>query len=262
MPSSRLATPASARAERNLPDLIHGNRIGMSDLVAARKRFLERPETLRNLRRDFREWHLGRPRYAIWAIDVDRPEIRRQVAAAERHLADLLLDGYRRQPHVTLATCGFPNAAPERADDFGADALAAQLRALGEMRRLPFDLEIGILASFSSAPFLHADDPGQALPALRACLAPRAASDEHAHDYLPHVTVGLYAGAWPSAAVGRRLDAFAGAERARCRIERISLMTYAAAEIGGVLTTVADYHLAEGRIEWREVSPFAALNGD
>ena len=37
-----------------------------------------------------------------------------------------------------------------------------------------------------------------------------------------------------------------------CRITRLSLMGYVAADIGGELFTLADYHLAERRLQWRE----------
>ncbi len=74
----------------------------------ARAAFAAAGQTLPNVRRDFPEWHRGRPRYALWALDVDIPAVRHAVAAAETHLAGRLLAGYRRQPHVTLGLCGFP----------------------------------------------------------------------------------------------------------------------------------------------------------
>ena len=83
----------------------------------ARAAFLAAGQTLRNERRDFPEWHLGRPHYALWAVDVDLPDVRQAVAGAEAHLDGLLLDGYRRQPHITLALCGFPTAEPQHPDD-------------------------------------------------------------------------------------------------------------------------------------------------
>jgi hypothetical protein len=43
----------------------------------------------------------------FWALDVDTPELRQAVSRAECHLSGLLLDDYRRQPHVTLDLCGF-----------------------------------------------------------------------------------------------------------------------------------------------------------
>jgi len=62
--------------------------------------------------------------------------------------------------------------------------------------------------------------------------------------------VGLYAGGWPVADVLARLDAFQAAPPLCCRIERISLMSYAAPEIGGRLTTLAEFTLADRRLSW------------
>ena len=69
----------------------------------ARTAFAAAGQTLQNVRRDFPEWHRGRPRYALWALDVDVAPVREAVAGAASHLDGLLLDNYRRQPHITLA---------------------------------------------------------------------------------------------------------------------------------------------------------------
>lgn len=208
--------------------------------------------TLRNVRRDFSEWHLGRPRYALWALDVDLAPLRQRVRAAQDHLGGLLLAHYRRQPHVTLSLCGFPSEAPCHADDFGAETLRAQLAALGQARPRPFDIEIGALASFTSAPYLTVSDEGGAIAALRACLA-----DSYLQAggcaYTPHVTVGLYADAWPVPAVQARLDSFVCGAPLRLRIAGINLMSYAAADIGGPLQRVARYEFDSAALRWEDM---------
>lgn len=207
--------------------------------------------TIRNVRRDFPEWHLGRPRYALWALDVDVAPVCERVRVAQRHLHDLLLGGYQRQPHITLSLCGFPSEAPRHADDFGAQALRAQLDALRQARLEPFEIEIGALASFTSVPYLRVHDAGGHIAVLRRCLA---CADVSALDgaYTPHVTVGLYADAWPLAAVQARLDSFVCDAPLRLRVARVSLMAYAAAEIGGPLQRLADYDLGSGALRWEE----------
>ncbi len=218
----------------------------LDDVRAA---FLAAGQTLPNVRRDFPEWHLGRPHYALWAVDVDLPEVRHAVAGAEAHLGGLLLDGYRRQPHITLALCGFPTTAPQQPDDYSPAHLAAQLAALTAGSPAPFDLTIGGLASFSSAPYLSVADPAGGIHHLRCALA--GDHDEPGGRYTPHVTVGLYAGAWPTAPIQLRLDAF-GAPALTCRVERICLTCYAAPEIGGSLTTLASFDLARRQLDWHQ----------
>lgn len=209
------------------------------------------PYTIANVRRDFPEWHLGRSRFALWAIEVDFPVVSQQVHAAQQHLEDFLLSGYKRQPHITLSICGFPCHNPKHADDFGVDHFEEQMMTLRRTCLKPFEINIGRLTSFSSAPFFHVSDTSNSIAALRACLtssAPGYPSD----NYTPHVTVGLYAGAWPKEQAKMRLNTFPQAELSPCLIQRISLMSYSAFEIGGPLITIADYHFEQATIQWHQ----------
>jgi 2'-5' RNA ligase len=215
----------------------------------ARADFLAAGHTLENVRRDFPEWHRGRPRYLLWAIDADQPAVREQVARATHHLQDLLLAGYVRQPHLTLALCGFPTDEPRQDDDFGPTALLAQLKALRAAACAPFMLQIGHLASFSSAPFLAVQDLEGGLGVLRDALS--ATTHPTGSPYVPHVTVGLYNGRYSTPKVQARLDAHA-ARPVLCPVDRISLMSYASAEIGGPLAHLADYDLASQVLVWRD----------
>ena len=215
--------------------------------------------TLRNVRRDFPEWHLGRPRYALWALDVDAAPVRQRVQAAQSHLDGLLLPDYCRQPHITLSLCGFPSDAPRHADDFGAETLRAQLADLQRAQPRPFEIAVGALATFTSAPYLSVSDAGGHIAALRACLM-GGEGGESGLTYTPHVTVGLYADAWPMPAVQARLASFAVDAPLRLRVVGVSLMAYAAAEIGGPLMQMADYDFGSGALRWN-APEFAAMRG-
>lgn len=223
----------------------------------ARTAFAAAGQTLQNVRRDFPEWHRGRPHYALWALDVDVTPVRKAVAGAARHLDGYLLDDYRRQPHITLALCGFPSNSPQHADDFGPAALDAQLAALVAAAPAPFTVEIGQLASFSSAPFLAARDVDGGISALRRALT--GAPSDPGGPYTPHVTVGLYGGAWPTARVQAQLDGFDSHPAIHYRIERLSLMSYAAPEIGGPLTTLADFCLVTRQLVWAAGKPLSGF---
>jgi 2'-5' RNA ligase len=215
--------------------------------------------TLRNERRDFPQWHRGRPDYALWALDFDTAAIAPRMAAAQRHLAPWLLDGYVRQAHITLSLCGFPSPTPRHADDFGPAQLRAQLAALQQARPLPFAIAIGGLATFSSVPYFTVQAAGATLQTLRACLAAPAAL-ALPDRYVPHVTVGLYADAWPLAAVQQSLDAFAmcepGFENVRVLVSGVSLLAYTASEIGGCLRCLARYDFATGALHCTPGFPF------
>ena len=225
----------------------------MADFSDLRRRFIQGQHTIKNVRRDFHEWHSGRPRFAIWAIDIDCPATRQQISLANQHLSGLLLDGYCRKPHITLGICGFLSKAPKHTDDYGMVQLQADLAALGNARLKPFEIQIGALNSFSSAPFFHVHEPSHGVSALHQCLASSVQGINA--DFVPHVTVGLYAEALSAEMITKRLDAFVHADVGYL-VNSISLMSYAAAEIGGELTTIADYHFDRMEIEWREPPPF------
>jgi 2'-5' RNA ligase len=214
---------------------------------------IEASHTLRNEQRDFVEWHRGRAPYVFWGLDVDTPAVVERVAAARLHLDGLLLAGYCRQPHLTLELCGFAGEAPLADDEFGGAYLSAQIAALRQAAPAPFEIEIGALASFTSAPYLRVGDAGRCLAALRDSLAVEG-SCRLLGDYTPHVTVGLYADAWPADSVRSRLHEFVAAELLSCRIERISLMAYAPSEIGGPLQRLGDFHLGRREMCWPDAA--------
>lgn len=211
----------------------------------------QEPFTLPSECRDFVEWHLGRSPYLFWAVDLDTPVVRQRIDRAAMQLDGLLLDTYCRQPHVTLDVCGFPSGEPRYPDDFGPELVHAQCLALRAARLACFEIEIGGLASFSSAPYLGVADHGGGLAAVRKCLAVDG-TNRLTGAFTPHLTVGLYAHAWPAAMVHSRLAGFAAGEPLRCRVERISLMSYAPAEIGGPLSRVGSFHLESGRMRWHD----------
>lgn len=209
--------------------------------------------TLRNVRQDFPEWHLGRQHYALWALAVDTPAVCQRLQAAQTHLQPWLLEGYRRQAHITLALCGFPSEMPVHGDDFGPAALQQQVQALRQCAPQPFGLRIGGLDSFASVPYLTVQADAGALDSLRLCLAHGALNAAPAQ-YVPHVTVGLYADAWPMATLQTQFQRFAAPEALALHIDRISLMRYVSREIGGPLQTLAHYSLESQRLVWTGAS--------
>ena len=186
--------------------------------------------------RDYPEWHRGRARYGVWTLPVEWPQVLARVARAQAHLGDWLHQGYRRQAHITLFVCGFPAEQALLDDDFPLARLAAQQQALRELGAAPFELHIGSLDSFASAPFLSVTDPAGRLEALRATLAGHSAEIRQS-PYHAHLTVGLYACSLPGAAIAERLAAFDEDEPLPLGVDELHYSTYAAAELFGPLHT-------------------------
>jgi 2'-5' RNA ligase len=217
----------------------------MQTLAEVRRQFLQSQDTQANVRGNFSEWHAGRRDFWIWALDVACPPVCARVARAAHRLDGCLLDGYRRAPHITLGICGFPAARSVAADSYTPEHLAAQLAALERLQPQVLTLELGAAASFRSAPFLHVADPQLRLDGLRAALSGPCEALRR-DDFLPHVTIGLYAGAWASAEMARRLSAGGDEHALPLHIDRVCLMRYTAADIGGPLEILAEYRFGRG----------------
>lgn len=216
----------------------------MSAAVRAWQRFCALPATVANVVRDFHEWHLGRPRYAVWAIALDAGPWDERIAAAAGALDGLLLADYRRQLHITLHACGFPAPKAFHNDDYLSTQFKAQCEALKCLALRPFDLHIGGAGSFATAPYLEVHDGEESLPRLRDALSV-GGNEYRDTEYVPHVTVGLYGVAHPAPDVARRLEPLRNAQLLPLRVRRLALMTYDSRVIGGPLETLCEFDLAD-----------------
>ena len=202
------------------------------------------PTTIPAEKRDFPEWHHGRETYAVWILRLEEDAIREKFKAAREHLDGYLLEPYRRQPHITLFVCGFLVDASQYNDDFSHEQLQAQFRILEKASIAPFEIEIGGLNSFASAPYLEVHDPEGGIPRLRDVLS-RGAREFRTAPFTPHLTVGLYAGAFPSNEVARRLADFSGVS-IRWKVNQITLASYKANEFAGELSYRKEFILVDG----------------
>lgn len=200
--------------------------------------------TLACVQRDFVEWRQGRTHYAVWAIDVDTPALRAATEVLRAHLAACLLPGYQRQPHVTLQLCGFPVAVPRCDDDYPAAALQRHIAALQAAAPAPFTLEVGRPDSFISAAYFSVDDCSGGIRAARAALT--GTEDDFA--YTPHVTCGLYRGEFHLPTLLREMAGCNPGLPVRLPVERLTLMVYEAAIIGGPLVSLCEFDLATRQI--------------
>ncbi|MGD8402659.1 MAG: 2'-5' RNA ligase family protein [Anaerolineales bacterium] len=183
--------------------------------------------------RDFPKWHRGRETYAVWVLRVGDASILDIFKSAQKHLSRYLLEPYRRQPHITLFVCGFLVDAPHYNDDFTSAQLQAQRYVMEQAQCKPFEIEIGGLNSFASAPFLEVRDPDNGIAHLREILA-CGGREFRTAPYRPHLTVGLYGGAFDSQEVTGHLSEFPS-DPIRWKVESITLATYRAREIAGPL---------------------------
>ena len=200
--------------------------------------------TIPSVEGDFHRWHGGREHALVWALDVDRPDMRDLVAAAQARLDGLLVPGYHRQPHVTVSFAGLLGEPDLPA--YGRDELERDLAAVRPTLAGPVDVRAAGWDSFLMAPYLAVDAPWlrQANAALPGVPADAPAS------YDPHVTVGLFAVAAPLDEVMARLQA--PVPEQVWRVTHLSLMRYATRDIAGPLTTEGRLDLTTGEWSWED----------
>ena len=186
--------------------------------------------------RDFPEWRRGRETYSVWILHMEDKALRDKFEAARKHLKGYILEPYQRQPHITLFVCGFLVEVPQYDDDFTQAQLQSQIGSLENTRIQPFEIEIGGLNSFASAPYLEVHDPQGGIARLREVLADGVREFRTA-PYTPHLTVGQYADKFESKGVTRRLAEFP-ADPIKWKVAQITFATYRADEIAGRLTNL------------------------
>lgn len=192
---------------------------------------------------NFVRWHLGRPFYAVWIVEVDTAEVHAQISALRRHLDDWLLPDYRRQPHITLAVCGFPQAQMTDVHSYTAGDFQRDIACLRGTPPAAFMLETTVADSFTTAPYLGLRGDTPALHAMRTAL--RGEPDP---PYVPHITAGFYRRELAMTNVRQKLHTLA-LQPISLEINDITLAVYAGSEIAGRLFPVCRYSLREGHLQ-------------
>ncbi len=221
--------------------------------------FLASGHTIPTQRRDFPDWHRGRPRYWCWVLEIDCPTVVARWRRARQRLSACLRED-RRLPHITLAACGFLQAevlpqddgrcqgdsGAERFikresltefscdDDFSFPQLQRQMRALSGAADTAFDVHIGGVNSFASAAFLEVSDPSGGLERLRQRLLP-ATNDFRNEPYCPHLTLGLYRRRIDCRALAPVLYNAVEATPLALQVSSLALVSYASDDVGSPL---------------------------
>ncbi|MGC1453909.1 MAG: 2'-5' RNA ligase family protein, partial [Nitrospirota bacterium] len=183
---------------------------------------------------DLPDWHHGRQDYSVWLIELNSMEVSQKVRAAREHLSEFLIQPYQRQPHITVFVCGFLADTARYADDYSVEQFERHAQSLRSAAVKPFTVEIGGLNSFASAPYLEVADPEGGIERLRTLFLTNG-MDIARSTYSPHVTIGLYAAAFPGSVVSERIASF---PRKPCKltVDRVTFATYRAQETAGALT--------------------------
>ncbi len=202
------------------------------------QRFLQAGNTRPAPALDPLHWRRGRHYYLCWALEVDDAAVVARWRYGQTLLADLLRPDYRRQPHITLAACGFWQPGAVRwNDDCTAAVLRRQRQALASLQSGSVCLQVGGLSSFPSAAFLTLTDPDGALSELRGALL-GTATDFRTEPWCPHLTLGLYRHYRRTSLVAARGRELLDLPSLPLRLWTLSLLVYDARDTAGPLRCV------------------------
>ena len=206
-----------------------------------------RQQTTRGVsRREFPQWHKGRDRYYVWAIDIRSPEIQVRINQISHICKAYLLDDYQRTPHITVFVAGFLQQAVIHDDDFDDVHLEAQKAILKNTITQKIPLSVTGVNSFLSCPFLEIIDEENGLQKIRNALFSLYGQPHRPEirdgDYLPHITLGLYKSNYPYQQIATLLSEYRKLEPISLLVDNISLMSYDAKVIGSSLNVETIVH--------------------
>ncbi|GAA5096019.1 2'-5' RNA ligase family protein [Wohlfahrtiimonas larvae] len=196
---------------------------------------LKYPKTYGSLNNDFYAWHKGRSKYAVWVLEFSDDLFLQRYRAAQQHLSSYLIANYVRQPHITLAPCGFLSTEKQHHDDYCLDVIEQDVEKILSLELNAIEVAIrNILISYAIAPGFEVLDLQGDLKRLNDSLAKYDHFEEN-YDYFPHVTVGLYNDEWPTDVILEALKRFEIEEDITLKLNVIKLVSYVPTISGGQL---------------------------
>lgn len=187
-------------------------------------------------------WAACRALYAVWLFLIDDDAVRTRWQESARFLSPWLMQPYARQPHITLAACGFLAPVATRDDEYSPNALEDHLNALASLPVAPFEVLVGGLNSFGNAPYLEVVDPGSQLEVLRRPLCAWTQAGKPL-SFVPHITVGLYDDEIELELPRRAIEPLRKAPWLPVTIRQVTLAVYDPGQLGGPLTSIGHFTL-------------------
>jgi 2'-5' RNA ligase len=194
--------------------------------------FLSNTHTDALIDKDFKEWHLGIPYYGFWAIVIEKQDYLARISQAQKYLQQFFLPGYARQPHITLHACGLMSEAY-----FSNSLLNEQIELFKSLNISDFEILLGHIDSFTTAPFFHINDASHTLRKINAAFS-HISSDSKPDCYQPHITLGLYREKFKSKLVANEIKKFNQVESLPFQVSEIHFCRYETANIQGPIEII------------------------
>ncbi len=204
---------------------------------------LKHRHTFASLPGDFSFWHKNREKYTVWALEITDSQLEERLKQARSTLSGFLIEDYNRHPHITISQCGFLCQQKKLQDDYDQTMFWQDVEKLQQLSEQTIRLQIsGLLTSWAIAPFFPALDHMGDLKRFNQLLT-RTPDDNYS--FTPHITIGLYADAWPTTSIYHALTTSAPLPPLNFEIGTIKMFSYHPSLIGGDLTEEASFNLSD-----------------
>lgn len=220
----------------------------MTDFDELDRRFLANAETAPFDRPPPIEWHQGRDRYGVWALELDSDALASGLDVLRTQFTDVLLPNARAIEHITLFAEGFLVAQPSQPDELSLAELDKTLHRIRQLNTRPVKLHFNRLASFTSAMIVPAEGELDRTLAFRRAIAD-GREEGRTLPYVPHCTVGVYQHAQ---ATNELLAQLRGIKWTAQTVEAtaLSFLTYDPKLLQGPLRRVVSLDLENGTERW------------
>ena len=135
--------------------------------------------------RDYVEWHGGIEQYGFWCMKISDAGWLQNISELQGLLQPILLAGYSRFAHITVATVGL--MSPHK-----WSVVERQMKAMQAIKVGAVHLGWRGFASYHHSPIIRVYCQTSSLTTIRACLHQVCVGDDNP-PYDPHITLGYYA---------------------------------------------------------------------
>lgn len=142
--------------------------------------------TIKNLDKNFIEWHQNIPYYGFWAFKINDKSWLNKTLEYQKILSPYLIENYQRQIHITLFTCGLTQFSKD--DQLKLDE---QLSHIKSLNLEAFSLSIKEFSSYAGSPILLPNIQTEVINQLRQTLT-TFHHEDRTQEFQAHITLGLY----------------------------------------------------------------------
>ena len=134
----------------------------------------------------FKEWHKGRPKYAVWMYMLDQVEINNLIHKLQKKLSQSIAIYPYSKAHLTVAPAGFPCHKEFFDDDISYSNIAYLGEKIRGLKLQAPNISLRSIKTFPHCPYILCKD---LTPTSELC---NKFLDKNRKNFTPHISLGVY----------------------------------------------------------------------